>query len=48
MVAETGKLYGDAKEKHAAGVELLCRDFGYHPAYRRWHDTFTATPWKPK
>jgi hypothetical protein len=48
MVEETGKLYGAAKEKHAAGVELLCRDFGYHPAYKRWHDTFSSTPWKPQ
>lgn len=30
------------------GLEMLIRDFGYHIAYKRWQDTFTAVPFKPK
>lgn len=30
------------------GLEMLVRDFGYHIAYKRWQDTFTAVPFKPK
>lgn len=40
-------LYGEAKQKHAAGLQLLIDKFDYHPAFRRWSDDFTATPFKP-
>jgi hypothetical protein len=30
------------------GLEMLIRDFGYHIMYKRWNDTFTAVPFKPK
>ncbi len=40
--------YETAKEKYAAGIKLLMDVYDYHPAYLRWHDTFTATPFKPK
>jgi hypothetical protein len=36
-----------ATEKHAAGVQILMDEFAYHPAYKRWDDQFTATPFKP-
>jgi hypothetical protein len=40
-------LYGDAKEKHAEGYKLLMEHFAYHPAFKRWSDTFSAIPFKP-
>lgn len=30
------------------GLEMLIKEFGYHIAYKRWNDTFTAVPFKPK
>jgi hypothetical protein len=30
------------------GLQMLIEDFGYHIAYKRWNDTFTAVPFKPK
>jgi len=47
LVKQIEDLYGDAKEKHAAGVKILMDEFAYHPAYKRWDDEFTATPFKP-
>jgi len=47
LVTEINSLYGDAKEKHAKGIILLIEDFAYHPAFKRWSDTFTAIPFKP-
>jgi len=40
-------LYGQAKEKHAAGLELLKNEFDYHAEYKRWNDRFTAIPFRP-
>ena len=40
-------LYDNAKEQHAAGLELLFEEFQYHPAYKRWSDTFSSIPFKP-
>lgn len=47
LVDQIHSLYGDAKEKHAAGLQILYDEFAYHPAYKRWDDQFTATPFKP-
>eukprot|EP00227_Mantoniella_beaufortii_P013556 CAMPEP_0197575684 /NCGR_PEP_ID=MMETSP1326-20131121/1001_1 /TAXON_ID=1155430 /ORGANISM="Genus nov. species nov., Strain RCC2288" /LENGTH=143 /DNA_ID=CAMNT_0043138495 /DNA_START=236 /DNA_END=667 /DNA_ORIENTATION=+ len=47
LVEEIHSLYGDAKEKHAKGVQILVDEFQYHPAYKRWDDEFTAVPFKP-
>jgi len=30
------------------GLDMLIKEFGYHIAYKRWNDTFTAVPFKPK
>jgi hypothetical protein len=27
---------------------MLIKEFDYHVAYKRWNDTFTAIPFKPK
>jgi len=48
LCADLGALYGQSRDVHARGVEMLTRDFGYHAAYRRWSDRFTATPFTPK
>ena len=29
-------------------IELLISEFNYHVAYKRWNDTFSAVPFKPK
>ena len=39
---ELGALYAAAKSKHAAGIELLTREFDYHPAFRRPGDVISA------
>mmetsp|Transcript_16564 Transcript_16564/g.42051 ORF Transcript_16564/g.42051 Transcript_16564/m.42051 type:complete len:149 (+) Transcript_16564:123-569(+) len=47
MVAGMGEIYQTAVDGHTKGIELLKKDFGYHPAYKRHDDKFTATPFKP-
>ncbi len=47
LVDEISTLYGEAKEKHAQGIQLLVRDFSYHPLFKRWDDNFTSVPFKP-
>jgi len=42
------KQYDKAREFHAKGILMLQKDFGYHPAYKRPLDTFTAVPFRPK
>lgn len=32
----------------AQGIDMLIKEFGYHIAYKRWNDSFTAVPFKPK
>lgn len=41
-------IYNGAKEFHEKGIETLIKEFNYHIAYKRWNDTFTAIPFKPK
>jgi len=48
MVGEVDVLYGEAKGRHASGIQLLIREFDYHPSFKRWNDEFSSTPWKPK
>mmetsp|Transcript_14399 Transcript_14399/g.36341 ORF Transcript_14399/g.36341 Transcript_14399/m.36341 type:complete len:148 (+) Transcript_14399:58-501(+) len=47
LVNEISSLYGEAKEKHAQGIKVLIKDFAYHPAFKRWDDRFSSTPFKP-
>lgn len=47
MTADIGELYDNAKKKHANGIVLLENEFGYHPAFKRPQDTFTAVPFRP-
>lgn len=48
MTNEIASIYENAKQGHIRGIKLLERDFGYHPAFKRPQDTFTAIPFRPK
>ncbi|KAL6747012.1 flagellar associated protein [Haematococcus lacustris] len=48
LISQIETIYQGAKEFHGKGIELLVKDFQYHLAYKRWNDTFTAVPFKPK
>lgn len=41
-------LYDDAKLRHAQGILVLVQNFDYHPEFKRWSDTFSAVPFRPK
>ena len=41
-------LYQNAKDKHANGLTMLMKHFDYHPEFKRWSDTFSAVPFRPK
>jgi autonomous glycyl radical cofactor GrcA len=50
MTAQISDIYMHAKKGHQKGIVLLETEFGYHPAFKRPKDTFTATafrPWNP-
>ena len=40
-------IYNNAKEKHAIGIEVLKKEFNYHPLWKLSDDDFTATPFRP-
>lgn len=42
------ELYNQAKKGHKNGIVLLKKEFGYHPAFKRPGDTFSAIPFHPK
>lgn len=48
MTGEIGKIYDNAKKGHERGIVLLENEFGYHPAFKRPQDTFSAIPFRPK
>eukprot|EP01035_Chromulina_nebulosa_P022136 gene22136-28662_t len=48
MTASIGKIYDKAKDGHKKGIVVLKQEFGYHPAFKRPKDTFTAVPFQPK
>ncbi|KXZ55964.1 FAP286 protein [Gonium pectorale] len=48
LLDQIQQIYEGAKEFHGKGIDLLIKEFGYHIAYKRWNDTFTAIPFKPK
>ncbi|GFR44857.1 hypothetical protein Agub_g6200 [Astrephomene gubernaculifera] len=48
LLEQIQHIYEGAKEFHGKGIDLLIKEFGYHIAYKRWNDTFTAIPFKPK
>ncbi|GLI59029.1 hypothetical protein VaNZ11_000855 [Volvox africanus] len=48
LLEQIQTIYEGAKEFHGKGIDMLIKDFGYHIAYKRWNDSFTAIPFKPK
>ncbi|KAE8981455.1 hypothetical protein PR001_g15824 [Phytophthora rubi] len=40
--------YNEAKLRHAQGIIVLMENFDYHPEFKRFSDTFTAVPFRPK
>lgn len=48
MTSQIGDIYEKAKTGHAKGIVLLEKEFGYHPAFKRPQDTFTAVAFRPK
>ncbi|GBG34504.1 Hypothetical Protein FCC1311_107282 [Hondaea fermentalgiana] len=48
LTHEISGLYDNAKEEHAKGVQVLIDQFNYHPAFKRWNETFFAIPFRPK
>ncbi|KAF8072760.1 rpsO [Scenedesmus sp. PABB004] len=47
LLEEIQSIYESAKEFHSEGIKLLIKEFGYHLAYKRWNDSFTAVPFTP-
>ena len=47
MTEDMSHLYSDAKKKHQAGLNVLIKEFRYHPAYKRPGDGFSAVPFRP-
>eukprot|EP00391_Amoebophrya_sp_Ameob2_P004695 CAMPEP_0179007058 /NCGR_PEP_ID=MMETSP0795-20121207/14930_1 /TAXON_ID=88552 /ORGANISM="Amoebophrya sp., Strain Ameob2" /LENGTH=147 /DNA_ID=CAMNT_0020701951 /DNA_START=62 /DNA_END=505 /DNA_ORIENTATION=- len=40
--------YGKVREGHAKGIDMLKKEFGYHPAYKRGHaNEFSASYFTP-
>ncbi len=48
MTKDISVIYETAKQGHSRGIGLLEKEFGYHPAFKRPMDTFTATSFRPK
>ncbi|KAK3276837.1 hypothetical protein CYMTET_15121 [Cymbomonas tetramitiformis] len=47
LVKEIHHLYADATVRHKVAIELLMKEFQYHPIFKRWNDDFSSTPFKP-
>lgn len=47
MTEHIQAIYNNAKKGHQKGIVLLEKEFGYHPAFKRPQDTFTATAFRP-
>jgi len=48
LLFQMAVLYQNAKDKHTGGLEMLKKHFDYHPEFKRWSDTFSAVPFRPK
>ena len=47
-VSSVGFTHWHVLQFHAKGIQMLVDEFNYHVAYKRWDDTFSAIPFKPK
>ena len=41
-------LYNDARIGHQKGLQLLIKEFDYHPAFKQRDDAFSSVPFNPK
>ena len=41
-------IYDNAKAKHQIGIEVLKKEFNYHPLWKLNEDDFTSTPFRPE
>ena len=48
LTKDIAGLYENAKVQHAKGLDVLKREFNYHPAFKRPQDNFFAVPFVPK
>eukprot|EP00938_MAST-03A_sp_MAST-3A-sp1_P004912 g4912.t1 len=48
MTGNMEQLYSNAKIEHAKGVNLLKKEFNYHPMYKKHDSNFSAVPFRPK
>ena len=45
---DDNSLYDNAKTEHKKGIDVLIREFNYHPLWKQSNDCFNATPFKPE
>jgi hypothetical protein len=48
MTSDLSRIYDNAKEEHARGLQVLMDEFNYHPAFKRPGDEFFAVPFRCK
>lgn len=48
LVDKIALIYKGVKDFHGKGIDMLIDRFNYHITYKRWNDTFSATPFAPK
>ena len=48
LTKDISTLYENAKRQHKKGLEVLKREFDYHPAFKNREDGFFAVPFVPK
>lgn len=49
LTVDIKDLYNNAADQHLKGIELLIREFEYHPQFKKNGDKdFTAVPFRPK
>ena len=47
LTVQIEAIYNNTKKGHQKGIVLLENGFGYHPAFKRPQDTFTASAFRP-
>jgi len=48
MTKNMETLYTNAKRQHAEGIQVLKREFNYHPMYKKPGHNFSAVPFRPQ
>eukprot|EP00238_Polyblepharides_amylifera_P005215 CAMPEP_0196600360 /NCGR_PEP_ID=MMETSP1081-20130531/95345_1 /TAXON_ID=36882 /ORGANISM="Pyramimonas amylifera, Strain CCMP720" /LENGTH=143 /DNA_ID=CAMNT_0041926193 /DNA_START=457 /DNA_END=888 /DNA_ORIENTATION=+ len=48
LCTDMGAINQEVNIKHTTAMEILRKNFDYHPAYKRWSDAFSPVPWKPE